>query len=109
MKKTVAKIGFEVDFSKPLSETKINLPECTEILSVHLKENKENNKNYIQFVFMSPTDMFDSHLWKEYIFVICKVNYTVFDFDGHKYVDTINIGDDTFAIFYKPGLIDSNF
>ena len=98
MKKTVAKFGLEVDFLNPLSEVKINLPECTEILSAHLKDNK---KNFIDFIFMSPSNMFDSHLWKEYTFVICNSNYTEFDFDNHKYLDSIYVGKDMFAIFYK--------
>ncbi len=105
MKKTVAKIGLKVDFSKPLSEVTVNLPECTEILSAHIEDNKEG---LLHLVFIAPTNMFESHLWKEYIFVIVKANYTVFDFDNHKYVDSINIGNDTFAIFYKTGLIESN-
>ena len=101
MKKTVAKIGFKVDFSKPLSETKINLPECTEILSV--QKNGETDK--VSILFAAPSNMFDSHLWRNYTFVACKCSYnTEYDFDNHKYLDSIKIGNDIYAIFYKTGL-----
>ena len=102
MKKTVTTTELVIDLTKNTSVIdNTRFPECTEILSV--QKNEETNK--VSIVFAAPSNMFDSHLWRNYTFVACKCSYdTEYDFDDHKYLDSIQIGNDIYAIFYKPGL-----
>ena len=101
MKKTVATTELIIDLTKSISVIDARFPECTEILSVQ----KKGETNKVSIVFAAPSNMFDSHLWRDYTFVACKCSYnTEYDFDNHKYLDSIQIGNDIYAIFYKPGL-----
>lgn len=99
MKKTVATIKWNFDSSKTIDEIIIKLPECTEILSVY------NDNSSLSIVFISPTQLFNTNLWREYHFTICKCAYTDIDVTDCKYVGTVNEGNCSFVLFYKKGLI----
>ena len=102
MKKIIAIIRLKFDSNKPINELNFKLPEESEILSVTTK----NDESTIVITFMAKSEIFNSNLWREYEFVVCKCNYTEFNFDSQeKYVGTINFENNLFAIFYKAGVI----
>lgn len=101
MKMTVATIGLKFDSNKPINELSIKMPDCTKILSVQAN----NDKSILSINFMASTGMFESDLWREYHFAICKCNYTDIDVTDYKYIGTVNEGNYAFAVFYKEGLI----
>lgn len=103
--KTVVTKHLNLTFKEdPITECIIPLPECSEILSVE----NPTDKNIVPIIFVAPTNMFDSHLWSNYHFLIIKCNFSSFDCDDHKYVGTFSMDEDTFAVFWKKGIILSS-
>ena len=93
---TIATIGFEFDPKDKFIVKTINFPKNTEIFSVKVKENNTT----IWVAYMAPTENFKLD-YSEISFVICNCKYTQIDFDKHIYVGTIDINDDSYAVFYK--------
>lgn len=94
----VAVLGMEFDSKKNLIEHTFNFPRGTEILSVQSK----NGKNILWISYMFPaSELSKPETWQKFCFVIVKCNYTEVEIDNHKYIGTITVDDDTYAIFYK--------
>ena len=98
----VAVLGMEFDSKKNLIEQSFNFPKGTEILSVQSK----NSKNVLWISYMFPSSEFSSsETWQKFSFVIVKCNYTEVEIDKHKYIGTITVDDDSYAVFYKKNSI----
>ena len=94
----VAVLGMEFDSKKNLIEIPFNFPKSTEILSVQNK----NSKNMLWISYMCPSAEFScTENWHKFCFVIVKCNYTEVEIDNLQYIGTINVDDDSFAVFYK--------
>ena len=100
MKMTVGTMNLNFDSSKSIAELKLCMPENTSMLAVQLKD-----ENVLNINFMASTEMFESDLWREYHFFICKCNYSTIDIVNHQFIGTVNVGNDVFAVFYEKGLI----
>lgn len=99
-------IGLKFDIKKDINECSINLPKAAKILSVCAKENDET----MWISYMAPSEFFQKESrifttypgWTTFYFLICKCNYNAdINIDEYKYIDNINIDNDTFAVFYK--------
>lgn len=106
MKKMLAaRIGMVFDPQNKLNELSLHLPKDAEILSVSITENNDND--YVLLVrFLSPAEAYDTRFtsnypWKDFHFFIVKCAYTEIEIDEHKYIGNIDIGDDTYVVFYK--------
>ena len=104
-KMKVGLIGLRFNADKAVNTVAINLPECSKILSVSAKD--ENNEPCLWVNYMALSEYFDHKVgyaekaWSKFQFVIVRCDYGEFEFDEHKYISTIELGKDAFAIFYK--------
>ena len=96
----VMSVGIKFDETKISQVVSINFANGSEILSVQV----QNNEPILWVCFMSPSESFSQHFKKkaeEFQLTIGKCGYADIEIDSLKYLSNVNIGDDTFAVFYK--------
>ena len=76
----------------------IILPEGTEILSVSSQTSDHKHTLWIQYIFPIPTE---NIYCQRFHFIVAKCNYTSVTLNKHKYLGTVTIDSNTFAVFYE--------
>lgn len=106
-KMMLAKIGipFQTKDDIPF-ERSIKLHECTQILSVSVKQDKDK---YILWInYMYPTRVQSKSSYQEFHFIIASCCYTEIKINNHNYIGSFDIEDKTYAVLYKAGEIIKN-
>ena len=94
----VNSFGMPFDSKKNLSELNFNLPKNTEILSAFLKK---DNKDPLWISYIYSLENFFLTEWQKHHFLIVKCCDTDVEINSHKYVGTITVDNDAYAIFHK--------
>ena len=112
-KMKVALIGLGFDPTEHTNNVSINLPDGTKILSVEAPETKPIM--WITFMYpseayssMYPSEAYSSYPLEvgsrtchEFQFIIGECDHVEIELDEHEYLNNINIGEKTYAVFYQ--------
>lgn len=101
MKMTVTTTQLKFYPNSNINKLTIHLPYGAEILSVQ----STNDQCTLSIIFMVSNEMFNTDLWREYNFIICKCDYTDVDVTDYKYIGTVNGDNCPLVVFGKSGLI----
>ncbi len=96
-KMEVTIIGLFFNVTEAVITIPVNLPKCSKILTAFVKTKNINPCLWVNY--MVPSDAKEAYC--KFQFVIVRCENDEFEFDEHNYIGTIDIGNDTFAIFYK--------